>query len=441
MNEKMKSGTLYTNFEAYGGFVMRFVLTEAVNGAALKKALSEAVKRHPFMAWTVREENALFYYEENDMPMTVYHADMEHLPVLGGKETNFHLFSVSYNENEIYVSIWHGLTDGLGGTRFSETLLYYYFCTADEKEYEAEGVWKNDGTVYEGDTAEPYRAAFDVDPSYIAPKDEDSAFHLPEMDGELTPEDVFYEVRLPDNKFMAFVKENGISPSVGVALFMNHAICRLHPENRTAIKTAMPVDIRKAIGMPNTFKNATVDVAMYYDPAAMSKLSLSEQGQRMRKELKSKMDVENLKRLANASMGFLALGDKFDTYAERIGFYRNMPFPPADTYFLSYMGRLHTGEYGAKISSAHAHTIFRGAPVMNIFDCAGYFCIGMIVNERNDGFLDAFVDELNRHGLDATRSDGINYRLPYVAVRETLGLPAPEKQTTYLDMKRGMLKG
>ena len=59
MNEKMKSGTLYTNFEAYGGFVMRFVLTEAVNGAALKKALSEAVKRHPFMAWTDRKSTRL----------------------------------------------------------------------------------------------------------------------------------------------------------------------------------------------------------------------------------------------------------------------------------------------------------------------------------------------------------------------------------------------
>lgn len=46
--------------------------------------------------------------------------------VLGTEETNYHFVSIGCSGKEIYIDVYHSLTDASGITPLSKTLMYYF---------------------------------------------------------------------------------------------------------------------------------------------------------------------------------------------------------------------------------------------------------------------------------------------------------------------------
>ena len=137
---RLRSGMMYYYSDiAARSLVTKLVLKDDVLEEVLVYALKQTVKRHPHITRSLREENGNFYMVDNDRPISVLKKDTG--LVLGGKEANYHLYGITYNSNVLRIYWYHGLMDGMASQRVLETLLYYYFCKKNEKDYEPEGIW------------------------------------------------------------------------------------------------------------------------------------------------------------------------------------------------------------------------------------------------------------------------------------------------------------
>ena len=112
---------------------------EEINGDLLQQALDRTVQRMPYLTDTlVAEETGKVWYAENPLPMQAAHT--AELRRVGGRETNYHMLDLTWDENKTWFSMFHGFCDGQGISAFLETVLYYYYCLKDGKTYDPNGI-------------------------------------------------------------------------------------------------------------------------------------------------------------------------------------------------------------------------------------------------------------------------------------------------------------
>ena len=127
---------------------------EEINGDLLQQALDRTVQRMPYLTDTlVAEETGKVWYAENPLPMQAAHT--AELRRVGGRETNYHMLDLTWDENKTWFSMFHGFCDGQGISAFLETVLYYYYCMKDGKTYEPNGIRTDASPMDEGEIQEP----------------------------------------------------------------------------------------------------------------------------------------------------------------------------------------------------------------------------------------------------------------------------------------------
>ena len=87
-------------------------------------------------------------------------------------------------------------------------------------------------------------------------------YHLPELShyGGYDVRD--WGLRANSEDFMAFVKENGTSPSVAMAMLVGEAVAAVHPERDAPVQAQMPISTRRMIGCDETFKNCSLRITL-----------------------------------------------------------------------------------------------------------------------------------------------------------------------------------
>ena len=426
---RLRSGTLYYYAEvAARALIARFTMRDTVDGDALNRAVTETVKRHPYITRCLREQNGCFYLADNDNPLPVLNTDED--LVLGGEMAGGHLYGITWYGQRLNLHFYHGLIDGMAAQRVMETLLYYYFSIKNNRQYDPDGIWINDGTVYEGQDDEPFAAEYEIS------QDEDlcngadfldsmpqQCLHLSELDaGWDKNEHTGFEVRVDSSRFMDLVKREGLTPTSVAAVFLSHSAMRLHPDNTLPVKTAMPVNIRRAIGMPNTHRNATLDIGLYFDPGEMAGRSIAEQGRILRAQLKSQTTPEHLRSKANASIAWAKGFEEAGSYEKCREAFGKIKRASVDTFFLSYVGRLHLPGYEDEVQAVSLVSHSRNSIIIDLTEMGGYFIFGFRQCVPSSFFVEAFTEVLCENGIPAECSEGESYTLPYVEFRETLGL-------------------
>ena len=417
---RLRSGTLYYYAEvAARALIAKFVLRDSIDGDALNRAVSETVKRHPYITRSLREQNGCFYLVDNANPLPVLNTDED--LVLGGKKAGGHLYGITWHEHCLNLYFYHGLIDGMAAQRVMETLFYYYFSYKNGRQYDPDGIWINDGTVYDGLDGEPFETEFEAHPEMI--NEPEQFFHLPELDaGWHKNEHTGFEVSVDSGSFMELVKREGLTPTSAAAVFLSHAVMRLHPDNTLPIKTAMPVNIRRAIGMDNTHKNATLDIGLFFDPVEMAGKSIAEQGRILRAQLRSQTNPDNLKSRANTSITWLKGFEDAGSYVKCLEEFSKIKIPPVDTFFLSYVGKLHLPGYEDEVREVSLMSHSRSSIIIDVTEMGGKFIFGFRQCVPSPFFVDAFTEVLRENGIPAECSEGEAYTLPYVEFREALGL-------------------
>ena len=451
LNARIASGEMYFYYDSVlAGIPIQVYLDQKVDGGILEKALKRTLEVHPYLTWTLREENGDFYLAlpdsgtnsdiSGDTDSKIALTAGERYPELGlchapsssdsvcGSHTDYkpeptpYLASVRYHETTIGLSFFHGLMDGLAAKRVMETILYFYFCEKDSVDYPSDGIMAMPADKYPSLFAEPYDEKYSLsDPQRTIPSAGlPTLFSLAGMPENSGSERVIQVVRISSNRLMASCRRNGMSPSIAIGLLAARAIQTLHPDNNKIIRINIPISFRDSLGIPDTFKNATSDVALYVDPsrlaASQGEKEMQTLAMELRKELKEKLSSDRLRFSANSAMDFLSIAAQNRSYKARYDFYNSLTPPTADTIFISYMGKINAAGYEKHLTGCDCATMPRDGFVFNIFDCGENFNISLIKYGTDSTYINAFLNICRQENLPAELVRNEEYRLERVHI-------------------------
>ena len=190
-------------------YVVEVGLSSSIRGDILQEAVNATLRRMPYFSDALTERNGDFYYAVNPLPFEV--AETQTLRRVGGAETNWHCVDVTYWNDTVWFSMFHGFCDGLGLNLFIEATLYNYFCIRDGKQYAVEGVRTPDSPILPEEEKDAFAQAHDLPEDYTWNFFAEKFMHFPEIDEK--PLDYMYgvPVKVKEDEFMRFVKTFAMS--------------------------------------------------------------------------------------------------------------------------------------------------------------------------------------------------------------------------------------
>ena len=406
-------------------YVVEVELKNRIRGDMLQEAVDQTLQRMPYFADALTEKDGDFYYAVNPLPMEV--AETKQLRRVGGPETNWHCVDVTWWENTVSFSMFHALCDGLGLNLFIESVIYHYFCIRDDKKYDAKGIRTVGSPILPGEETDPFAQTYPVAEDFNMASFADKYYHLPEADEKPTDRMLAMPVRIREDDFMRFVKENKGTPTAMLHILMSHAVQTVHPENEQMIGAMLPASSRKLLGAENTFKNCIGALRLPYRQEEMDKLSLLEQTQRAREMLRESKNPDMARFLANQLGGAVRkVGAVMHTYAERQAVLDFSSKSNSDTYMIDYVGSLNAGEYASEIIKTRylATNLTRNFNSMTIYlsATAGFFHLEVVRGFESSVYCDAFLEQLVKHGIAFERDAETSYITPQNGLIEGLGL-------------------
>lgn len=381
-------------------------LRKKVRGAILNMALLEAIKRYPYLASKLVEKNGDFYIADNrNLSLTVRRSTA--FRSLGSMDNCYHLIEVTYYKEHIFVSFHHALCDGGGIKPFIETLLYYYFCILDNKEYSAPNIRKFTDPMFVDERAEPFKKKYVVG-SYEEPLIVKAGFALPEYQNQMEDEDYRFEIEINSEDYIKFGKEVNATPSILLAYLVSKAIYINNPDIDKPIVCSMATDMRKDLGIPHTHKNC---VRSMYLPFAKEDdtLDIRKLCTRYREMISTQRQPEYVKQTANS---FCDMNDKLDqlrTLEEKkkmMSFFDTMTI---NSYVISYLGTFDLGECNQFIDTIHFYSGGIKGITVNMTATDEKFNITFIQNIETNRYVKTLLSLLNEFGIQYRISDKIRF--------------------------------
>ena len=398
---------------------------EEIDGDLLQHAMDRTLQRMPYLADTFTEEHGAIYYAENPLPMTVAHTDK--IRRVGGAETNYHLLDLTWNGNKTWFSMFHGFCDGQGLNAFLESVLYHYYCMKDGTEYDPNGIRTDKDRMTDAEIFEPCSKPYEVSPDFKMPerKEQPTPYHLPDIIANPSGDVLEYGFRLPSDAFMAFVKENGTSPSVMFSMLVGEAIMRLHPDADAPIVANIPVSVRRMLGCEETFKNCSSRLVLPVLGTPMDALPFAQRAAQLRSILKMQMNPDLYRTTYNYIGGMYRkrMGEATD-YQEEIKKIPGFARVCHDTFYTDYIGSLRKTAYSERITDVR----FLCQPAMgntlhlNIIEHNGQFRITCLACNDITPITDALEQVLNDHGVPFERIPEQRFAMQRTNWRDGMGL-------------------
>lgn len=408
--EKIRSGQSYL-YQKNGmeSEVFEIKFHKRVSGTMLNQALTEAMKRYPYLNTKLVELDGDFYIIQNEIALTAKRTQT--LARLGHISCGYHLVDVTYFGKSVYVSWHHALCDGKGIKPFVETLIYYYCQFKYRSEAKAEGIRLADSPLLPDETTEPNLGSYSFDESKEPVDVSRDAYGIPENVIEEHETDYRYDVQVPAASFMKVCKENRATPVILTSLLVSEGIAHLYPDFDKPINANVAVDIRDALDLPNTFKNCVRSMPLPFEREFLS-LTLTERAERQRALLSAQRDRDNMRRAANASLGLFDKLDALPDYTSKQGmmdFFNGMLI---NTYFISYLGQMVVNENARYIDTVGFYNSGAAGLGVNVLSCGDKFFFNFKQSFESDKYVRAFLTGLDRHGIAYQVSDVIPFLTP-----------------------------
>ena len=234
-----------------------------------------------------------------------------------------------------------------------------------------------------------------------------------------------YGFRLPSDAFMAFVKENGTSPSVMFSMLVGEAIMRLHPDADAPIVANIPVSVRRMLGCEETFKNCSSRLVLPVLGTPMDALPFAQRAAQLRSILKMQMNPDLYRTTYNYIGGMYRkrMGEATD-YQEEIKKIPGFARVCHDTFYTDYIGSLRKTAYSERITDVR----FLCQPAMgntlhlNIIEHNGQFRITCLACNDITPITDALEQVLNDHGVPFERIPEQRFAMQRTNWRDGMGL-------------------
>lgn len=225
---------------------VRVRMRDLVEPKAMRHAVDMTMKRYPYFCVELMKDDE-YYFAENDRPIviTTSLAGVD----LNTPESNYHLVSFSWEDNWIIMDISHAITDGAGAYEVMRTFLYYYVSSRYGVELEKEGIRLVGDVIGPEEWEDPLAKAQNLPtPPRTEMRDSLDVVKAAGLEDDRTP--TVYSIAIAEDEFMRFNIEHDGSPATMVALFLCRAISRLYPDSEDAIRIAVTVNQRNALGAP-----------------------------------------------------------------------------------------------------------------------------------------------------------------------------------------------
>ena len=381
----------------------RFDLAEAVDPAALKTAWEKTLTVYPYMRYAVVARNGRLLLTENPLPFVIEETGEIIEPY--ERSGNFHMVTFCYFGRTLYIYIDHVPVDGTGINHVFETFFYNYYCLADGVEYPVpEGVFTEKDGAVPGLDVDAYRMADAVDISALAAgMAGEKTFTPPEFtSGEMfgnRPDCRGYCLSVPSSEMMGYAKSIGGSPVSVLSVALSKAVQRVHPENTLPIKIMYPVNIRKVMGNSTSLVHQAVFAQYKYEPSDVTGKSDQALSDAFRAYLRQFTSEPSIR--MNAGI--------FRSMCE--GYAKAYAFGALDNICLeqrksanasleiSYVGTLHTGDYGKRIRMTAFHVMPENGVMVQVTEVGDTFYIDWYQGMHEATYIKAMRDVLSDMGM------------------------------------------
>lgn len=387
---------------------MTIKMRDSIDKALMQEAVTATQKRYPYycvhLQKTSDAHGTEFYaLEDNALPWVVMPSQKPAL--LLSPESNDHLLSFSCWEDCIALDFFHALTDGTGAYNLLRTLMFEY-C---RRRYD--GQLSREGIRVVGDDISPDEW---MDPASLPRPEKLDVLPVPTVPRPInlmtesvvpvqeTVETVY--VQVSEEQMMQYVKTRDTSPATLISLMLDRAIARLHPNGGEAVPVVLlAINQRPAMGTP------LASVSM----ASSLRLPLTDEMQQMPDDLQETVFRGMVVLQSNTDN----VVDKFWLSSDRMNQLEHIPTiagrhqAMAGAYqqatatgscAVSYVGKANFGAAERYICDLCTEVWTPYAITIELSAAGGQFCISWMQRFSNDAYLDSFIAELHRQGLDAT---------------------------------------
>ena len=390
-------------------------LTDEINGEMLLQAVEKTQLRYPYLSVTLHKNENDYYYENNPRPVVLHHTD-ERIS-LNTEESNYHIWSVSYNEDRIYLDISHLITDGTAMYMVLATLLYYY-CSRRYGVTDHTGIRTLEDPILPDETVDPYDNAPILDLSKMPKPGTVPAFSLTDDGGMTVCEPLVWDIAIPEKDFVRFSFENNASPGSMVCVLMARAVDKLFPERTKDLTNSYIINARPMLG--SITHHNCVQTVKYKFSDEVKRMSLPEQCKNHRTVTAAQASPEAVQKSVAISASRVRMFSqmaptaeaKKQAYGKMINggrFYF--------TYMVSYIGQWKHRMLSPYIREFWTHVPNANSMLTEIAAISDNIFLSVHQNFKEHSVVEAFLQELE--------DNGISYQVKGPAKADNAILPEP----------------
>ncbi len=417
VGDEIRSGFFqFFGDQAFHANRIRVVLKETPDKVLLQKAVDTAVASSPWVLYGFDEQNGHFWLDDETANSSggikVIECQSGEMPDLGGDTVDGHYVGVFFQENKLYFSFFHGLTDGAGLFAFMEKVMLCYSALLQGKEYIPED---------SEDNIEPYdivrKLPMPIHHTYQSVNP--TGYPHWQMLEQSPSQCYHYLIKADTTDMMRYVRDVNVEdkPSSALISLYAAAFLKVHPTGN--VRVDVDIDFRKLLDVPHTFRNcATPAMTLLVTPDKSDNISsLTHQVYE---------DIINLMKPEN-EIYFLKLCEPwrptFSYYSgiEQVIMPLNINDPA--TVNISYARWYKDEAFLDLIESIYVLSpVFYKTPIVEIIALPDYFYFSINGNRLPDTYCHAFLEVLKENGIHAQLEETICEPEQYVCLRENLGL-------------------
>lgn len=394
-------------------------LDAPVDSAVLYHAAQEAIARFPYFSVRVGlDENQSYTLERNDRPLPVLPERCERL-VLGGDETNNHLFVITYKDDWVWFNFPHSICGAYGALFWVKTTLYLYLCGLYGPLDAPEDIRLPGTPISDEELAYPDESKM--------PHDEPSAHYVGDSNVAMKrglsylfnpfvkDENYYYQLDIPASDLMDYATRIDGTPNTILTAAMFKMASRFFKEKKgTHLSGRIAADYRDDLDARASYRDFVrfIHVRYEWDMRDASMEELSKVARRAIKEQNLPvLGRERFFKINKVQRGI----DKQPTLKKKKRFaLSNSSFrsDPRDPWSVSYVGRVDWGGMARHIKGAY--TISDGDLILEVNALPDLFCIAFELFGKDDRPLRLFCEVLNEEGMPYVVSERLTRYSPKI---------------------------
>ncbi len=396
---------------------LRIRMRDLIDPEVFRHAVDTTMKRYPYFLVELQRRNGDFYFAENHRPVVI--TNSLHGVELNSEDSNFHMIAFCWQDNWIILDAFHGMTDGTGAYEVLRTLLYYYCSERYNVELNDEGIRLVGDEISEEEWADPVANRTDL-PTPTRNEMPNALNPVAAAGLEEDRQQTAYSIAISESEFMRFTLDNDGSPGTMVALLLSRAIAKLFPEAEDAIRIALCVNQRKALGTPLAHQSLVGGVMLEYKDG-MRGWPLGRQGTIYRGMVFAQTEEETVLAGAASNAGMVQMILSKESDAERLEVIAaiNEMTKKLITATVSYVGKANYKEAEQYIRDFRSWTSSASNGLLvEIAAVNGRFVIDFLQKFSSPLYVNAFLKELEDNGIvydlqDVQELDLPNIKLPW----------------------------